>query len=272
MKTIRSLIWAVALLAAVVPESAGAQAPSTNPVEARAKMKAVATRVEALVGVKGAERITALENAAADYEAIATEFVADKSVVEQSSWEAGECWRRAGKIDSAELAYGRALDTGGSRFRQRALFERASMLRRLKRLEEAGELYVEAGKIAPESVRAHDARLWAARILELRGEMPDAVAAYRSAVEVAVGPRRVIEASDALAKTLIRSGDLDGARAAIEHAEQVVADDVDGEGEEADRIRKALNSMGARGMLRRAVDKKTDAAGSAVDVENARGK
>ncbi|MFO1053521.1 MAG: tetratricopeptide repeat protein [Planctomycetota bacterium] len=272
MKSMQGRLIGFAFAALAALAQLGAQAPSVRPDDARARIKEITTRVEGLVGVRGADRTAALEKAASDYEAVATEFATDKSVVAQASWEAGECWRRANKVDLAAEAYARVLASGEDRFRQRALFQRASMLRRTKQLEEAGKLYAEAGKIDPESVRAHDARLWVARVLELRGDNDGAVSAYRGAVEAAVGARRVIEASDALAKSLVRKGDLDGAKAAIEHAEHEAADEVEAGGEEGERIKKSLDEMGSRGMLRRAVDKKTKAAGAAIDLENARGR
>ncbi len=272
MITFHPFLRAAAVAVALVFGAAHAQAPAANPVDAKARIKAIVTRLDGLVGTRGTERSAALELAAREFETIAGEFASDRPIVAQANWEAGECWRRANRIDAAAEAYGRVLTSGDDRFRQRALFQRASMLRRTKQLEEAQKLYAEAGTIDPESVRAHDARLWVARVLELRGETEAAVEAYRTAVGAAVGARRVIEASDGLAKSLVRRGDLAGARAAIEHAERSVADETDGGGEDAERIQKALEEMGARGMLRRASDKATGAGKSATDLEDSRGR
>lgn len=270
MMTARSM-WKACATFLLLHVAAFAQAPVIDPNDASARLKEVAQRVQGLVGVKGPERMAALERAATDYLQIASDFATDADVVAKAAWEAGECWRRASKIEEAAAAYAKVLATEDPRFRQRALFERASMLRRLKQLEEAGKLYEQAGAIDPESVRAHDARLWVARVLDLRGEKALAVEAYRSAAAAAVGPRRVIEADDALAKALIKNGDLDGARAVLEHAETTVTPDIEGGGEEGERIRKALDEMGARGMLRRALDKRGTPAKDAADVESARG-
>lgn len=273
MKTFRSFSWVAAFAAVLCAGAAFAQdAPAAKPADAKARIKAISSRLEDLVGVRGAERTAALELAAREFEAIAAEFPTDKALVAQANWEAGECWRRAERIESASAAYGRVLDSGDVRFRQRALFQRAGMLRRGKQLEEAQKLYAEAGAIEPESVRAHDARLWVARVLEMRGENDAAVEAYRKAVASATGARRIIEASDALAKLLVRRGDLEGARAAIAHAEQAAAGEIEAGGEDAERIQKALEEMSARGMLRRATDKSTEAGKAAEDVEVSRGR
>lgn len=273
MKSFRSRPWiaafAVILFAAVAPAQ---DAPAAKPADAKTRIKAITTRLEGLVGVRGAERTATLELAAREFEAIAAEASSDKALVAQANWEAGECWRRAERIESASAAYAKVLETGDARFRQRALFQRASMLRRGKQLEEAQTLYAEAGTIDPESVRAHDARLWVARVLEMRGENDAAIESYRKAVASAVGARRTIEASDALAKILVRRGDLDGARAAIAHAEQASAGEIEEGGEDAERIQKALEEMSVRGMLRRASDKATGAGKAAEDVEVSRGK
>src|SRR5690606_4026130 len=130
----------------------------------------------------------------------------------------------------------------------------ASMLRRLKQYDEALALYEAAAKLAVEGVRAHDARIWIARVHDLRGDPDAAIAAYRAAVDAAVGARRTIEACDACAKAQIRRGELDAARQTIERAAAAAKPEIDAGGREADALQRRLDEMGSRRQLQRATD------------------
>lgn len=262
-------LHAVLLLAALaVGQETGEAKPA--PDNAAARLADAEAMIDALKGVRGPERLDGMRGAAEAYEAVARDFAADRATATRAEWEAGECWRRANELEKAAAAYGRLLAAEPGRYEQRALFQRASMLRRLKQYDEALELYRRAGEVEVEGVRAHEARGWVARVHELRGEPEAALAAYRAALDAAVGPRRTLEAADALAKWLVRTGDLDGAAAAIQRADDAARAVLDAGGEPADRLRKALDAMGSRKQLQRARDKANGTAKDAVELERDR--
>lgn len=273
MITKRTMLgWAAALLATGLAfGQETSEQPQSRPSDTgRARLAEAEAMVDALKGVRGPERLDGMREAAEAYEAVARDFASESPTVTRATWEAAECWRKASELEKASDAYGRVLSGEPGRYRQRALFGRASMLRRLKDYDGAIEMYRQAGALEVEGVRAHDARVWVARVLELRGDREEALAAYRSAVDAAVGPRRTIEAADALAKALIRSGDLDGAAAAIQRADDAARAAIEAGGQEGQRIERALEGMGARGQLRRARDKADGTAEDAVKLERDR--
>jgi tetratricopeptide (TPR) repeat protein len=246
-------------------------APPVAGVDAKAELARAAGLVEALKGVKGPERLDGMRRAAEAYDAVAVAFASDRAVVAQARYEAGECWRRAGEFESAARAYGQVLDGEPGRFEQRAAFEQAGVLRRLERFDEALAGYRRAAAVTPENVRAHEARVWVAKVLESRGDVDASMAAFRAAVDAAVGPRRTVEACDELAKALIRRGDLDGAAAVLERASAAAAPVLDAGGEEAVRLRRVLDELGSRRQLKRARDRAQGTARDAVDVERVLG-
>ena len=62
-----------------------------------------------------------------------------------------------------------------------------------------------------------------------------------------------------LARILVRTGDLDGATAAIERVEAIAKPVLDAGGEDAARLRKALDEMSARRSIQRARDEQEGA-------------
>jgi tetratricopeptide (TPR) repeat protein len=270
MKTLKQNVLAICVLAATAALGAAQEPPAAAPAQAGPRLAAAKAIVDGLKGVQGPERLAGMRQAADAYEAVARDFAADPVNRERALWEAGECWRRAAELEKAADAYGRLLDGKPVRYEQRAAFEQAGVLRRLKRFDEALARYRQAGALEIDGVRAHDARIWVARVLEASGEAEQAVAAYREAVEAAVGPRRTIEACDELAKVLVRRGDLDGAAAAIARAEQAAQPVVEAGGDEAERLQRVLDEMGARRQLQRARDRQLGTARDAVELESGR--
>jgi tetratricopeptide (TPR) repeat protein len=246
--------------------------PPAESAEAKAELARAAGLVEALKGVKGPERLDGMRRAAEAYAGVATAFAGEPLVAVRAGFEAGECWRRAGEFEAAARAYGQVLSGAPGRFEQRAAFERAGVLRRLERFDEALADYRRAAKVEPDNVRAHEARVWVAKVLESQGEVDAAMAAFRAAVDAATGPRRTVEACDELAKALVRRGDLAGAAAALDRAATAAAPVIEAGGEDSARMRKILEELGARRQLQRARDRAQGTARDAMDVEAVLGK
>ena len=253
------------------PLSAQDVVPPASGADAKASLARAAGLVEAMKGVKGPERLDGMRKAAEAYDQVAQSFASDAPTVARARFEAGECWRRAGEFEAAARAYGQALDGEPGRYEQRAAFERAGVLRRLDRFDEALVGYRRAAALGPEGVRAHAARVWVATVLESQGELGHAMAAFRAAVDAAVGARRTVEACDELAKALLRGGDLEGAAAALERADTAAAPVLEAGGEEAARMRRVLDELGSRRQLTRARDRAQGTARDAIDVEAVRG-
>jgi tetratricopeptide (TPR) repeat protein len=237
---------------------------------AKAALAEASAEAGAVKGLRGAARLESLERAAVKYETVAATLAAEPGACATAWYEAGELWRRHGSLAKAESAYGEALARDQDRFQGRALFQIAEMQRRQKLYDKAAASYRRAAQIDPGSARAHDARVAIARCLAAQGKHDEAVSAFRSALEAAERPRDVIEACNDLAKALVRAGDLDGARAAIEHAEKTVQGETESGGDDADRLQSAVLEMSSRKALQRALDKRDQAAKDAVDLERSR--
>ncbi len=238
--------------------------------EARRALGEVAAAEDSIKGLKGPERQQAIESAATRYEQVAASFAAERAASATAWYKAGELWRRGGSLAKAESAYEKALQNDDGRYRERALFQRAGMQRRQKKFDEAIASYQSAATVKPSSTRAHEARLWIARCLSSAGKPDEAIREFRAALESSNTPRRIIDASNYLAKALIAKGDLVGARAAIEHAEKSSRSAIDQGGAEGERTRKALEKMSARKALQRARDKANRAGADAVQLERDR--
>ena len=113
------------------PVGGGETPPQATGQDAGSRMRAALDAVAELTGVKGEERRERLLACATTFDGIADAFANDLDVVARAAWEAGECRRRAGKLESANASYERCLATGSKRYLERASFEHGSMLRRL---------------------------------------------------------------------------------------------------------------------------------------------
>ena len=229
----------------------------------RQALKAAAELAEKVKGLRGPARDQALEQAAKAYEEVAAAHAGEPALAAQAAYEAGELWRRGSDLVLAEAAYRKAAELDRDRYAERAWLELGNMQRRQKKWDEAVATYTQLVEFAPKSSRAHDARLWIGRTLQQKGTPEPALAAFRTALDAAGSPLEAIEAANWLAKTLITTGDLAGAEAALTAAEQHrVA------GPDAERIRRALDDMSARRALQRARDKSGDAHEDAKDLED----
>jgi len=228
---------------------------------------AAAAEVSAKVkGLKGPDRLTALETAARAYEKVLADFGADRAGAAEAAFQTAELWRRHGSLEAAEAAYGRAVELDRGRWAERAGMGRADMLRRLKKMEPALAAYRAVVALGKTTNRTHDARVWVARCLDATDAAADALQAYRDALEAAATPRQTIDAGNWLAKALIVRGDLDGADGVLAHVTRTVADVEVDRPEERQRLDKALDAMSARRQLQRARDKAQGAAGDAVRI------
>ena len=264
-----AVLVGVLLAGSPVAQPAGEAPPPPPPAAeaARAALKRADGLLDRIKGLEGAERSAALERAAVAYREVVEHHATDARACAEAWFELGEISRRQRDLAEAEACYGRAAELDFGRWGERALCQRAHMLRRLDRLEEALATYRKAAEIKPESARAHEARSWIGRCLLLGGEVDGAIEAHRAALEVTEVPRRVIELCNLLAKAQLAKGDLDGAAATLQRADRVVPERA---GPEADRLRKAADSMSARRALQRARDKADGAHRDAMDVERSR--
>lgn len=216
-------------------------------------------------GKKGDERKQVLEQAARAFRAVIADHDGDTRTCAEAWWELAEILRREEQLPDAESAYGQALALDETRYAERALLQQAHMQRRLKRWDDALATYRKAATIKPGSARSHEARCWIGKCLLANDDVPGAIAAYEQALEQTEKPMRIIELCNLLAKAQLRAGDLAAAEAAIARAEDVVPE---GDGEDVERVRRAVDGMSARRALQRARDHTGRAAEDAADVED----
>lgn len=255
-----SLLAGAALFALWATPLAAQQPAAAN--AGREALQKAASIAEKITGLRGPERIEVLEQAARAYEETALAFAAERGVAAQAHWEAGELWRRRGDLALAEPHYMKANELDPGRFAERALLELGHCQRRGQRVDEAIETYQKVCALKPASARAHEARLWIGRSWQQKGSTTEAVTAFRAALEAASTPGRVVETCDWLAKALLKQGDLAGAEAAIQHAEQQKAG-----GDEAEQLQKAIAGMSARKAVQRFKDKQNGVDNDAEDVD-----
>ena len=288
MMTKMKIGWALVLLVSFQLgwlQPASAQDPAGRPavVEASAKkpsrpaassaareaLRGAKALEEQVKGKKDAERLAALEQAARAYEKVALDFAAEPTVAAGARFSEADLSRRHGSLALAEQSFLAAATLDAARFGQRGTLEAADMQRRQKKLEAALQGYAAAAALDPASSRAHDARLWQARLLQEMGRNEQALEQFRAALESAEKPRLVIEAANFLARALVEKGDLDGASRAIGQAEEAVQGAGEDDAAEGQRLRKLLEEMSSRRALQRARDKQTGAAKDAQQLEAA---
>ena len=250
---------------------AAAKKPARPAISATAReaMRGAKALEEQVKGKKDAERLTALEQAARAWEKVAVDFAAEPAAAAAARFSEADLWRRHGSLALAEQAFLAAAGLDAARYGQRGTLEAADMQRRQKKLEAALQGYARAAAMDPASSRAHDARLWQARLLQEMGKPDEALELFRAALESAEKPRLVIESANFLARALIEKGDLDGASRAIGHAEEAVQAAAEDDAAEGQRLRKLLEEMSSRKALQRARDKQTGAAKDAQQLEAA---
>lgn len=254
---------------------AGESAKPAQPVAAAADLgRQAIAQARALLdkvrGLRGAERVAAIEAAAGAFDKAVEACAAEPKLAAAAAFQAAGAWRQHGSLAVAEKAYLLAAQLDASRYGARALLGAADMQRRQKRSEEAFASYVKVTELEPSSGAAQDARLWQARMLQDAGKLDDAIATFQVALESARPGRDTIDTANHLALAWIEKGDLEAAGFVLEHAEEAVA----GMGEEdpavVERLRKALESMSARRALQRALDKRNGAAKDADALDRAK--
>lgn len=256
-----------ALLAALLATPLFAQASTSPAPTGRQALREARALADQIKGSRGPERNAALEVAARSFMQVAETFQAEVGVAAEASFEAGELWRRRGTLADAEPCYRKALSLDPTRYEARASFEIAHIARRTKRYDEACELYGKVAGLQPTSARAQSAREWIGRTYQTAGRGPEALTAFRVALDQASNPGAVISAADWLVKAQVGVGDLTAARTTLAEIEARLAKDAEGDSPAAERVRDALAGMSSRRMLQRASDKKSDAAGDAIDIE-----
>lgn len=241
-------------------KAGGGDAAST----ARAELRLAAQLVDEVKGLRGPARTEALTKAAAAYHQVIGRHPDDRGSCARAWFEIGELERRQANLAAAEKAYAQAATLDFERFGARALIEQAHMQRRLDRPDEALAAYRKVATLLPDSARAHTARLWVARCLQAKGDVTGAIAAYESALETTDHPARSIELLNGLTKAWLAQGDLDAAAAVLARADKLVPA---GDGEEAQKLRKAVEKMSARKAWQRAQDKASGAHEDARQLE-----
>lgn len=234
---------------------------------ALAAAKEVAGKVR---GLRGPERMQALEAAASAYDKVVAEHGGEPAVASVAAITAADLWRQQGSVALAEKDYLLAAQLDADRFGQRGLLGAADMQRRQQRRDEAMATYKKAAEVDPTSGRAQQARLWQARLLQQSERLDEAIAAFQAALESADPGNETVEACNFLALAWIEKGDHDAAAKAIEHAEQAVQAVGDDDPIVVERLKKALEAMSAKKALQRARDKAANAPKDAVGLDRAR--
>jgi len=276
MKKLSAMLVGCLLLGGVVAQGevkkpAVPRGPKLS-AEARQEIAAAHKLVRESRKVTGPERSRKLEVAAAAFDRIVVKFVDEPAAAAQAAWNAAETWRRHGSAPLAEKDYLHAAKVDAVRYGQRGLFGAAEMQRRQHRTEDAMKTYKLAEAVDPRTSRAHDARLWMARMMLDDKKTVAAIEQFRVALESAPSSRKAIQAADYLAKAWIVKGDLEAAGFVIDHARTLVADEEGGDPVVVARLHRAFERMGAHRALRRAQDAQDDAAGDAVRLEQSRKK
>ncbi|MFN6194972.1 MAG: tetratricopeptide repeat protein, partial [Planctomycetota bacterium] len=205
-------------------------------------------------GLRGPERMQALEAAASAYDKVVAEHSAEPAVASVAAITAADLWRQQGSLPLAEKAYLRAAELDGPRLGQRGLMGAGDMQRRQKRGDEAMATYAKAIALEPGSSRAQEMRLWQARLLQGAGKVDEAIVAFQAALESGDPGSQVVEACNFLALAWIQKGDFDAADRAIDHAEQATTAAADEDPQTVERLKKAIEGMSARKALQRARD------------------
>jgi tetratricopeptide (TPR) repeat protein len=252
---------AFALLATLGAQEDGPRVATATLRDALRGAEELAERVR---GLEGAERQTALEQAAKQYEEVGTRHADAGPGAAEAWWEAGELWRRHGSMALAEKAYRRTLELDANRYGERALLELGHVLRRQDRAADAIDCYTKATAVKPASARAHEARLWIGRTHAQQGKLAEAIAAYRGALEATDQAGRIVEACDMLGMAQVKSGDLAGAGESLRLAESQLGKV---QGPAADRLKKSIDGMSLKRSLQRVQDKQARAAADAEKLE-----
>lgn len=234
---------------------------------ALAAAKEIAGKVR---GLRGPERMQALEAAASAYDKVVAEHAAEPAVASVAAITAADLWRQQGSVALAEKDYLLAVQLDGERFAQRGLLGAADMQRRQQRRDEAMATYKKAAEVDPASARAQDARLWQARLLQQAERVDEAIVAFQAALESADPGNETVEACNFLALAWIQKGDHDAAAKAIEHAENAVQAVGDDDPIVVERLKKAIETMSAKRALQRARDKAANAQKDAVGLDRIR--
>ncbi|MBL8723498.1 MAG: hypothetical protein JNK49_05595 [Planctomycetes bacterium] len=221
-------------------------------------------------GLQSAERLAALQQAAAAYDRVVVDFAAEPAVAGPAAFAAAELWRQHGSPAMAEKGYLLAAEIDSHRFGARAWLGAAEMQQRQKQLERALVSFGQVITAEPGGAHAHDARLAQARLLEALGKPDAALETLRGALESARPGRQGIEAANLLALLLVRRGDFDGAERAIEHAQHEVSAAGDEDAATTARLQKLADTMSAKKALQRARDKQNQAGAEAARLDSAR--
>ena len=266
-----ALLFALSAAAGLPAQSAdgvtSGSKDSTQQGSGREALRRASRLVEEVKGQKGEQRDQALQRAERAYREVIADYSSDPSVCARAWFEVGELQRRLSNLSAASQAYGRALELDPDRFGVRALLQQAHMQRRLSEWKEAVASYRKVVARAPDSARAHTARLWVGGCLQSMGDLPGAIREFSKALGETEKPLRVIELTNKLAKALVTQDDLDGAAVAIARADAVAPS---GSGAEAERLRKAAAAMSARKALQRARDRAAQAHRDAAQLEHDR--
>lgn len=272
----RTTVWAFALImlfsaptVLAQAERAGSPAADQKGSVAREDLRHAKMQVSKAKGLRGEPRLEALQRGIDAYRQVLSRHPEDKPSCARAWFEIGELLRRKLDLAEAEEAYEQAAALDESRFGTRSLLQQAHLQRRLDRPEEALASYRRLAKLDRNTGRGHTARRWIARCLEERGELTAAIATYRSALDITDNPRRVIELCNGLAKALLAQGDMDAAADVLARADRVVPSD---DGEEAVRLRKAVDRMSGKKALRRAQDRANKAHEDARKLEQEKGR
>ena len=247
-----------------IGEQKAVVAPPTK--SAREALRAARSVEGGARGTIGEKRAEILTRAAEAYEKVAADFAHDLAAVAQASFSAAEIWRKQGELATAEQLYQESIRNDQARYQERALMQLAHIARRQEKPDEALDMYARVAGFKPASARAHEARIWTAKIYAGGEDKSKAVEAFELAVDGAGSPRRIIEACNGLAGLLIKMGQLVRAEEVLKRAE-VASQAETGVRNGGDNLARAYLNMSAHKALQRAKDKRDKIHEQAEQVE-----
>lgn len=242
----------ITLMAAALPLLPGETVPQLETASDQlvaAKQAKSATR-----GLKGADRIQAMEKAIAAYEAVALYFPEASAEVAEASFRVGEMHRTLGERGAAQAAFEAAFDAGeGIAFRPRALLEIGHLHRRTKEFEQAIHYYGRVVGLAESGAKyANDAHEWTGRTWMTLKDWDQALAAFSAWIAQAEGDLELVKASDWAARAEIAAGSLEAADKRILLLQQQLQEACLEPTKQAVALQKALGKLKSPALLEKA--------------------
>ncbi|MCE9595477.1 MAG: hypothetical protein K8S98_14915 [Planctomycetes bacterium] len=227
------------------PRLASAEAQLGRAVELKNKTR----------GLKGAERVRALESVLDAYRAVAVQWPDAHAAAAEAAFRSGELLRRLDREAEARPEFVHARELGaGTAFGVRAGLELGHLSRRAGEFEVArAEFEAVARDERGERRYRDDGALWAARMDAELGRIDVARRAWEALTTAAESPVDRIEAFDDWAASFVDAGDLEAAAGVLARCREALRDASEEETPLGERVRSALARMGSVRRLEQAI-------------------